>query len=65
MYMVNGIYGDDLLAAIRDECDFIEVCDDGGGIVFAYQRILNLLHEQCGSNVVDGKPSFVDEFGGI
>ncbi len=62
--MVDGIYGHELLAAIRAECDYIEGCDDGGGIAFAYQRILELLYEQCDC-VVNGLLSITDEHGGI
>ena len=59
-----GIYSSNLIKSIRSELDFIESCDDGGGIAFAYQNILDMLHAVC-DQTVDGKPSIVDENGGI
>ena len=58
------IYSDELIEAIEEELGYIKQCDDGGGIAFAYQRILDMLHSTC-NRVVDGRPSLVDEFGGI
>jgi len=59
-----GIYDDELVNFILKELAFIRTCDDGGGIAFAYQNILDALH--CATdNVVDGIPSFVDENGGV
>ncbi len=53
-----------LRTAIQSKLDFIQTCDDGGGIAFAYQDILLLLLDHC-DYVVDGLPSIVDESGGI
>ena len=58
------IYDRELIVRIREELDEIEVCDDGGGIAFGYQRILDLLHDCC-DEVVGGKPSITNEYGGI
>lgn len=59
-----GIYDRELVTWIRKELDHIEECDDGGGIAFAYQNILDKLHAIC-DRVIDGKPSIVDEYGGV
>lgn len=59
-----GIYDKELRERIQKNLDYLDECDDGGGIAFAYQRILDLLHNCCDC-VVDGKPSITDENGGI
>jgi len=58
------MYDQKLVEYIRDTLNHIEECDDGGGIAFGYQRILDALHSVCDCTV-DGKPSITDENGGI
>ena len=64
MVIKDGIYGGELVPYIEKQLAYIKDCDDGGGIAFAYQRILDALHDQC-DEYINGKPSFVDEYGGI
>lgn len=59
-----GIYDDELVNYILKQLAYVRTCDDGGGIAFAYQNILDVLHNIC-DQVVDGKPSIVDENGGV
>lgn len=59
-----GIYDDELVNYILKNLAYIRVCDDGGGIAFAYQNILDALHSAT-DQTVNGIPSFVDENGGV
>ena len=63
--MKMNIYSDELIEYIQNQLDFIKFeSDDGGGTAFAYQRILDVLHDVCNYKH-DGIPSIVDENGGI
>lgn len=62
--MKFDIYEDELVNYILKQLAQVRSCDDGGGIAFAYQNILDALHSVC-DRVVDGVPSIVDEYGGI
>lgn len=60
-----NIYDQGLVDYIRRQIDYIDhEADDGGGTAFAYQRILDVLHDVCDYKH-DGIPSIVDENGGI